>query len=191
MLQLKEYLDKAISYDEYMQIVENEANSSNEKAQFSALNLKRMQRLNKTFSLNDQQIDKLKSIPKDCSLLVITETWCGDASQILPVLHKISEAVGSNMKLLFRDDNPELMQEYSYNGTQSIPIVIGIHNTNFKEAFRWGPRTKTGTELLKKFKENPVIYSKEKFHIDLQQFYNHNKGQEIFEEIVEKCERVC
>ncbi len=191
MILLKEYLEKAISYDDYMQIVEKEANSSNEKAEFSALNLKRMQRLNKTFSLNDEQKSKLQSITKDCSLLVITETWCGDASQILPVLHKISEAVGSNMKLVFRDENPELMQEYSYNGTQSIPIVIGVDSTNFKEAFRWGPRTKTGTELLKKFKENPESYSKEKFHIDLQQFYNHNKGQEIFEEIFENCERVC
>ncbi|WP_186576431.1 thioredoxin family protein [Aquibacillus kalidii] len=74
--------------------------------------------------------------------IVITEDWCGDAMMNVPILFRIAQETNMDIKLLPRDQNLELMDQYLTNGTaRSIPIFIFINNDG-EEVAKWGPRAK-------------------------------------------------
>jgi hypothetical protein len=73
-------------------------------------------------------------------LLVLAADWCGDAANTVPVLAGLTEVVtGRELRVLDRDDVPELMNRYLTNGTRSIPIAIGL-DEQMRERGHWGPR---------------------------------------------------
>lgn len=188
-MNLLEYVEKGLSYPEYLnkieeQLVEIEAAGDPKSyAKYYSINLKRIKRLDKNFSLTDEQKEKLNQINSDFKLLIITEGWCGDAAQVMPVINVMMNEISVEQKIVFRDENPELMNEFLTDGAKSIPILIGV-NKEGNELFRFGPRPQHGMELLKKHKENPQEYTDEQFHQDLQLWYNQDKGVSIFEEFV-------
>lgn len=72
--------------------------------------------------------------------LVLTEGWCGDAANIIPLLQKIADYSAGKIKLrlLLRDENTELMDQYLTDGGRAIPKVI-MYNESFTELANWGP----------------------------------------------------
>ena len=71
---------------------------------------------------------------------MIAEDWCGDASSTVPVLAKLADAVpGLELRVILRDQHPEVMDRYLTNGSRSIPIVIAL-DEQFRELGHWGPR---------------------------------------------------
>lgn len=73
-------------------------------------------------------------------LLVISEDWCGDASNTVPVMARLAEAApGIEMRVVKRDENEALMDEYLTNGSRSIPLVV-VLDAEFRPVGRWGPR---------------------------------------------------
>lgn len=189
-MNLTEYINKGLSYEDYITRVEDdleneiENDDPKEYVQYYALGLQRMNRIFKTFSLNPAQEIRVKSTTNNLKLLVITEGWCGDASQILPVVEKLANALNVPTHYVLRDENLELMEKYKTNGAASIPIIIGVNEEN-EEAFRFGPRPQAGMEMLARFKSNPDTYSADDFHEDLQKYYNNNKGEDIVNEILD------
>lgn len=189
-MNLTEYINKGLSYEDYITRVEDdleneiENDDPKEYVQYYALGLQRMNRIFKTFSLNPAQEIRVKSTSNNLKLLVITEGWCGDASQILPVVEKLANALNVPTHYVLRDENLELMEKYKTNGAASIPIIIGVNEEN-EEAFRFGPRPQAGMEMLARFKSNPDTYSADDFHEDLQKYYNNNKGEDIVNEILD------
>lgn len=68
-------------------------------------------------------------------LLAIAEDWCGDASNTLPVLARLAElAPGLELRLIKRDEHPELMNRYLTNG--SDPSRSSSRSTS--SSGRWG-----------------------------------------------------
>lgn len=189
-MNLTEYINKGFTYEDYIIRVEddleNEIENEDPKdyVQYYALGLQRMNRIFKTFKLKPVQETRIKSTANNLKLLIITEGWCGDASQILPVVEKLANALQISTHYVLRDENMELMEKYKTNGAASIPIIIGVNDEN-EEIFRFGPRPKEGMEMLARFKNNPDIYSSEDFHEDLQRYYNENKGEDIVNEILD------
>lgn len=189
-MNLTEYINKGFTYEDYIIRVEddleNEIENEDPKdyVQYYALGLQRMNRIFKTFKLKPVQETRIKSTANNLKLLIITEGWCGDASQILPVVEKLANALQISTHYVLRDENMELMEKYKTNGAASIPIIIGVNDEN-EEIFRFGPRPKEGMEMLARFKNKPDIYSSEDFHEDLQRYYNENKGEDIVNEILD------
>jgi hypothetical protein len=73
-------------------------------------------------------------------LLVIAEDWCGDASNTVPILAKLVDAVPElELRIILRDQNSAVMDRYLTNGSRSIPIVIAL-DQEFREVGHWGPR---------------------------------------------------
>lgn len=72
-------------------------------------------------------------------LLALSEDWCGDAANSLPVIARFAEAVDWPLRVLARDRVPELMDRHLTNGTRSIPIVL-VLDARFHLRGRWGPR---------------------------------------------------
>lgn len=188
-MNLKPYLEKGLSYSAYLKKVEEQlldleqTGDPKSYAKYYSINLKRMERLHKNFSLTEDQKKRLKDFNTDFKLLIISEGWCGDAAQIIPVVNVMMNEIGVEQKIVFRDENPELMNAYLTDGAKSIPILIGV-DLHGNEIFRFGSRPNYGMELLKKHKENPQAYTDDQFHQDLQIWYNQDKGTSIFNEFL-------
>jgi hypothetical protein len=153
---------------------------SDERIQFTDLNLKRMERISKTITLNEDLVAKLEQIQTPQTWLVITEAWCGDSAQILPFIHKMSEVNSNNISLeiILRDDNMEVMNRYQTNGVNAIPKFICRNETD-EDIFVWGPRPAEAAALHEAWKTNPNSRTKEDFELELHTWYANDKGNAI------------
>ncbi|MED3563304.1 thioredoxin family protein [Bacillus xiapuensis] len=97
--------------------------------------------------------DKTKLEPlkaRELRAIVLTEDWCGDALLNNPILLRIADAAGMEVRFVLRDQNLELMDQYLTNGTsRAIPIFIFIDQEG-NEAEVWGPRATEIQELVDK-----------------------------------------
>ncbi|RKF04201.1 thioredoxin-like protein [Tenacibaculum lutimaris] len=188
---IEESLERALSYTEYRNLVSDlltqgkstGPNQSDDLLNYSKLNDKRMKRLDKTIQLTKETIAKIKDVKEPQTWLVLTEGWCGDAAQNIPVIHKIAaENPNINFKLVLRDENLELMDEFLTNGGRSIPKLIALNKEN-EVINTWGPRPTMATQMVADYKARKGSLDAE-FKEDLQVWYNKNKGENTQEDIV-------
>jgi len=183
---MEKYWENAITFDEYMQVakqrVENPA-EDDDHGDYYELGLQRMERTLKTFKVNPEMLENLKSKDFDGKVLIISEPWCGDASATVPAVSQFFAAAGIEVKIFLRDSDTSLIDQFLTNGTQSIPKIL-LLNSDLSVKNVWGPRPEYGTQLLKKFKENEETYPREEFYNDLQVYYAKNRGADAIEEII-------
>lgn len=185
-MNLKKYVDSGLTWGEYVahmqEVIEN-GDKENDKYQYYSLNLTRMERLAKKIKLTDEQQARLSKLGKDISLIMITEGWCGDASQILPVVHKLVEKSEKVDDVVNLRDSSDLIDKYLTNGGKSIPIIVGVDAHTHEELFKWGPRPAWGADYLKRYKSGEINH--DEFVIELQKKYNKDKGQTILNEFLD------
>jgi len=56
---------------------------------YTKMNVQRMNRVEKTTALMDELVKAIENVKGSYHFLVISEGWCGDAAQIVPVINKI------------------------------------------------------------------------------------------------------
>ncbi len=152
---------------------------------YTKLNNQRMKRLDKQTRLNEETLTRTQKINKEFTWLVLTESWCGDAAQTLPVFNKFAEANEKiDLKVVLRDENEELMNKFLTNGNKSIPKLIVVDNASKEVVGSWGPRSVKAAKMVTDYKEK---YGKidDKLKTDLQNWYNDDKGTHIELEMVE------
>ncbi|QXP50702.1 thioredoxin family protein [Cellulophaga sp. HaHa_2_1] len=183
---------KAVSYQEYRATVSalvadglSTGTVQNDAlANYTLLNDKRMKRLDKTLKFSEDVIEGVSKINKKVTWLVLTESWCGDAAQTMPVMNKLA-SLNPNIefKVILRDENLELMNQFLTNGTLSIPKLLMIDdatNTVFSE---WGPRPSKATQLVAEYKNTHGTLTPE-FKQDLQIWYTKDKGVNTAEDLL-------
>ena len=183
---MKKYWEKSISFEEYMAVAKDRVENpveGDDHNEYYELGLQRMERTLKTFKVNAETLESLKSKNFGGKILIISEPWCGDASATVPAVSKFFEAAGNEVRIFLRDADHSLIDQFLTDGTQSIPKVL-ILNEDLTVKNVWGPRPKYGLELLKKFKENQETYPREDFYNDLQVYYAKNRGADAIEEII-------
>ncbi|WP_291870602.1 thioredoxin family protein [Maribacter sp.] len=189
---IQESYNKAVSYEDYRSLLaslsaEGKAtgpNESEELTEYTILNDKRMKRLDKTVKVSEENTNKIKSLGKKVTWLVLTESWCGDAAQIMPVMNKMAELTGNiNFKVLQRDQNLELMSRFLTNGTLSIPKLIMVDSETNEVISEWGSRPSVATKMVENFKKEHGGLTPE-FKQDLQVWYNKDKGQSTISDLV-------
>ena len=117
--------------------------------------------------------------------LPISEGWCGDAAQLLPIFNKMALlAVAIDLKIVFRDENQELMNMFLTNGSKSIPKLLILEKETLEVLKNWGPRPKGATQLIKSYKEQYGIID-ETAKIELQMWYLQDKGLSTQKEIID------
>lgn len=188
---IKNSLKRGVSYSTYRTLIKGlliEGKSTGneqteERFTFSKLNDKRMDRLDKTLQITAETQSFLNQLKNSYTFLVIAEGWCGDAAQILPILNKISEAsIKISLKIVCRDENDALMNEFLTNGSKSIPKVIVVDSNN-KIINSWGPRPFIATKMVQEYKAKNGVIDTE-FKKDLQIWYNKDKGNSTQQDIV-------
>lgn len=189
---ITESLAKATSYAEYRKLVEDlvaDGKSTGELqtealSKYSMLNDKRMKRLDKTTKLSEEAIADIQAYTGNVTWLVLTESWCGDAAQTMPVINKIAELnEGITLKVVLRDEHEALMNEFLTNGGKSIPKLIAIDNTSGNVIGDWGPRPSVATKMVNDYKAEHGKLTSE-FKQDLQVWYNKDKGQNTIEDLL-------
>lgn len=175
---------KSHSYPEYRKLVSNlldEGKSSgNEQSEdlthYSILNEARMNRLDKTIKISDENVGQLKSLQTNYIWLVIAESWCADGAQLLPVFNKMAEQSEKiELRIVFRDENEELMNSFLTNKTRSIPKLIIIDKETGSVMSHWGPRPKGAVDLIQNHKELHGSID-EAAKAELQMWYLRDKG---------------
>jgi Thioredoxin len=194
----KSYAAKGMSYIEYRRLInaliiigKSTAKKDSENlVEYSKLNVARMNRIDKTIEIIPGLSEAVEQIVAPQTWLVLTEGWCSNSAQIVPVLDKIVP-LNSNieLKFLLRDENPGLMDWYLTNGkSRSIPKLIAV-DENFEELFNWGPRPKVLQEVTYRMRANGIDNDtiKEEMH----KWYAHDKTITIQKEILELLKETC
>jgi hypothetical protein len=151
---------------------------------YTKLTWARMKRALSTSPLNASAVAQLATLSKPQTWLVLTEAWCGDAGQNLPVISLLAQTQPLiTLKLLYRDEHPALMDAYLTAGSRSIPKLIAFDQSG-RELFTWGPRPARAQALLHAWKANPIV-PKEEFYVQLQGWYNADHGQTLQLELAE------
>lgn len=150
--------NEAISYLAYRQkidqlLAEDKTTGPDHSAdmlQYSKMNVQRMNRLDKTVVLQDALKESINALEVPYKLLLITEGWCGDASQIVPVINKIAAFADDklSLKLVLRDENLPLIDAHLTNGGRAIPIFLVLNANGDKVLASWGPRPAVAQKLL-------------------------------------------
>ncbi len=193
-------LKEAMTYEQYRDLIDQlllehkttGADHSDGLVKYTELNRQRMRKWDKIVDVNESLLQRLRAIEKPMVWLVLTEAWCGDAAQNIPVLARMAEATPQvSLKLLLRDSHLDLMDHYLTQGSRSIPKLIVLDATTLKELGTWGPRPAETQKMVMAHKENPGNVTKEEFYEQIHAWYAHDKTQSIqheFEELLDRWE---
>ncbi len=185
-------LDGGFSYPEFVgftdRLVQEKrttgANQSEEYLAYTRMSMQRMLRWNKTSRVSEALEQLLLQVNQPQVWLVITEAWCGDGAQSIPHLAKLADLNPNiTLKIVLRDEHPDLMDAYLTNGNRSIPKLIAITADLQQELFTWGPKPKFLMDRHAAFKQNSEGRSYVDFLDEVHLWYAKNKQKELESEI--------
>lgn len=181
MMNWNQYLDK------FKAILNGENSSSPydkpSYVNYTKLNNSRVKRWTKTGKLTKDAISTLRNLPAKQKWILITEPWCGDTANTVPIINIMANASENiDFSIHLRDSEPFLIDSYLTNGGKSVPMLI-IRDENDKDLFTWGPRPKECQLLVQEYKESCI--SNQEKEIILQDWYRNDKGISTQEEIIE------
>jgi len=157
---------------------------SEDLVHYSQLNETRMNRLDKTIEITPETEQFLKALDKEYIWLVLSEGWCGDAAQLLPIMNKMAQLSDNiELKIAFRDENPLLMNLFLTNGGKAIPKLLILEKETLHLVADWGPRPDEAVRLIVDYKAKFGVVD-EIIKAELQMWYLHDKGISTQNEIV-------
>lgn len=147
----RDIIDRGYTYSGYIQLIENllknnrttGENHSEMMLHYTKMNLHRMKRIDRRVVLDPDLEKRLEQVERPMIWLVLTEAWCGDAAQSLPVIQKAAD-LSDNIQIRFilRDEHPEIMDQFLTNGrSRSIPKLICMDSNTLEVLGSWGPRS--------------------------------------------------
>jgi hypothetical protein len=187
-------IKQGISYSEYLELTRELlsrgmttcSNDSPSLVGYTQLNLHRMERLNRTIQLETETINRLRHLSRPMYWVLLSEAWCGDAAQNVPVIAKMAEQTDQiKLIILLRDENPHIMDRYLTEGARAIPRLICLRNPDLRELWTWGPRPEPAQQLMKAHKAKPVK-PKETGLKNIQLWYARDRGRTIQRELIER-----
>ncbi len=179
-------IENAVDYQTYLfQMLEKINRAQNgevkiEKLDHIKLNYQRSIRIQKSYRVNPDLLQVIQQIAKPQQWIVLTEDWCGDSAQNLPYIVRMA---GLNdkitLRILRRDQNPDLMDHYLTSGKRAIPKLIGF-DENGVELFNWGPRPEPAIRLFEGLKDQGL--EKKEILTQLHQWYARDAGKTLEQE---------
>jgi hypothetical protein len=164
--EFKKAWDRALPIDQYLEdllgVVPHEEDPY---AKYLVINQQRVKRLTQRLHLEPETEMAALNANPGTKWLILNEHWCGDGAQIVPVQAAIALASKGRIeaRVLFRDQNLELMDQFLTNGGRSIPKTIQL-DSEFRVTTSWGSRPAEAQELVMRVKADPErahLYSEE------------------------------
>jgi hypothetical protein len=151
---------------------------------YMRLNWQRVKRLEKTTHLTPKLQAAAEGLQRKLIWVVLSEAWCGDAAQNLPIWALVAQQNPEHitLRILLRDENLEVMDQYLTNGGRAIPKLVCLDAATGHELGTWGPRPQAVQNLMHQLKAEGTLSPDEvKEHI--QRWYNDDKSQTLLAEI--------
>jgi len=183
-------VNNSLSYTEFRAFVTDALKNNPEKLQLNAdylpyaeLNEARLHRLDKTLKVESEVALVMENLSNDYIWLVISESWCGDAAQSVPMLNKMAELTEKvELRLVFRDQHLELMDQYLTNGGRAIPKLLIVDRESLEVLGHWGPRPADAVKVVHDYKAEHGKFDEDGI-ILLNKWYTANKGQQVQQEV--------
>ncbi|HET9505032.1 MAG TPA: thioredoxin family protein [Hymenobacter sp.] len=180
-----ESLAGAYTYQAYRQLIDEllaegkttGPEQSEELTAYTDLNVKRMERLDKTVQVQPALAAAAAGLQGHYLWLIITEGWCGDAAQLVPIMEAVAQASAGHLttRYVLRDEHPELMQSYLTGGGKAIPKLLVVNPDTLLEITHWGPRPAPAQTLLHKLKAEGATH--EEYAREIHTWYAHDRTQ--------------
>lgn len=191
-------LENAYNYKEYRELIDRlleknkttGENHSESMLHYTKMNVHRMKRLDRRMDLKEELVWKLDNLDRPLIWLVLTEGWCGDAAQIVPVIQKMADQTKMiQTRYILRDENLKIMDPFLTDGrSRSIPKLICIDSKTLEVLGEWGPRPDEAQQLFKDLRNSNEYSSRERAE-KLHKWYTDNKtfsAQDEFIHLIEK-----
>lgn len=144
-------IENGYTYEEYSSLIESllsrdkttGENHSEKMVHYTKMNLYRMKRIDRRLELQEDLAQRLKEVARSMTWLILTEAWCGDAAQSLPVIQRAADQSQKiHTRYILRDEHPEIIDQFLTNGkSRSIPKVICLDSKTLEVLGTWGPRS--------------------------------------------------
>lgn len=184
-LDYKEYVEIAVDFDAYLAIMQEEAavKATEGLLSYVPMNLQRVNRILKTYQPSEELMACLQELKHPLIWLVISENWCGDAAQIVPVMQKIADLSKGKitLKLIYRDKHLDLIDAHLTGTSRAIPKLIQL-DTHYNLNAVWGPRPNEAQELVMALKSNPA--TADTYSEELHKWYAQNKQTFIERDLI-------
>jgi len=193
----KERYYKGLTYADYRALVTAEFekgrvtghDQTESRLGYTKLNLHRMDRWDRTFTPDPATMASIAGTEGRFHWLVLSEGWCGDASQNLPVIARLADASPDvDLRILLRDDNLDVMDLFLTNGGRAIPKLI-VLESNFKPLDQWGPRPQEIQDRVVENKRTGTL-SSEEMNVEIHKWYAQNRGVALQKEIRDMMSRL-
>jgi hypothetical protein len=169
--QLRSWWDQGITWDEYLnqEILEHR---------------ELWEGVYRKSSVPEPILARVEGLGRAWKLLAITEDWCGDASNLVPIFARLAETSPRvDLRVVRRDEHPDLMDQYLTNGSRSIPIIV-ILDDAYRPVGRWGPRPAELQEFVIREKRAGERPSAEIYRV-ARRWYAKDRGETTLREVVE------
>lgn len=186
-------LEKGYAYPDFVKfteqlVAENRttgANQSEAYLDYTRMCLQRMNRWNKTAQVSAKMRHLIERIQEPQHWLIITEAWCGDGAQSIPYIAKLVELNPAlSLKIIMRDEYPEIMDAYLTNGARSIPKLVAFSKDLKVELFTWGPKPNYLMERYRDYKHDSKGVSYAEFLQEIHLWYAKNKNHDLEQELI-------
>ncbi|SEF44417.1 thioredoxin family protein [Algoriphagus boritolerans] len=185
-------IDHGLTYPQFVDftaqlVLENRTTGGNQSEaylDYTRMCLQRMRRWDKTAKVSAEMQNLIRSITEAQVWLLITEAWCGDGSQSIPYIAKLAESNPLiQLKIIMRDENPEIMDAYLTKGARSIPKLIVFTGDLKVELFVWGPKPEYLINRHKEYKHDSQGKAYKDFLEEIHLWYAKNKNQDLEAEL--------
>ncbi len=187
-----EVIEKGFSYPDFVQFTqklvdENKTTGANQGQaylDYTRMCLQRMNRWNKTAKVSTKMAHLIESIVKPQIWLVLTEAWCGDGAQSIPYMAKLAELNPKiKLRIIMRDEYPEIMDAYLTDGARSIPKLVVFTEELKEELFTWGPKPLYLMNRHKEYKQDSKGLAYPGFLEEIHLWYAKNKNHDLEDEL--------
>lgn len=128
---------------------------------------------------------RAQTLTQPLHLLVLSEEWCGDSINTLPLVARLVEAMsGADMRILERDKNLDLIDAHLTGRSRSIPVIM-LLDGDYREHGWWGPRPGPLQEWV--IKEGFSLPKDERYR-EVRTWYARDHGVTSLTELLDKME---
>lgn len=168
---LKQRFEKALTFPEYLETVDKNRELWHAMAQ--------------RVRIAPEVARRAERVGGQWHLLALSEDWCGDAVNTLPVVAALADAAANlELRVLGRDDNPDLMDAHLTGTSRSIPVVM-LLDAGYEERGWWGSRP---AELQRWVMEEGMELHPEDRYREVRRWYARDRGATTLREILELLE---
>jgi thiol-disulfide isomerase/thioredoxin len=143
------------------------------------------QALYRTATVSAEAVDRMRMASSSLRLLVLSEDWCSDCFSTVPIIARLAELAGVELRVFARDANLDVMDAHLSGGTRSIPVVM-VLDPAFDVRAWWGPRP---SALQRWYRNEGLLLESPERSRKKRSWYARDRGRSAVAEVIETVER--